>query len=84
MKKFLFQLILVAVAARLSAQTPPQAKPKASAKVDTGKQGRMPIVKPNTNSTMPVIKPRGNSTMPIVKPMPDTTRGNKRMAVPKL
>ncbi len=69
MKKFLLLLILVGVAARLSAQTPPQAK-KAPAKVDTSKQDRMPVIKPNTNSTMPVLKPRDNSPMPIVKPKP--------------
>lgn len=84
MKKFLLILILVAVAARLSAQTPPKAKPNTTAKVDTSKQHRMPVIKPNTNSRMPVVKPRDDSRMPIVKPAPDTIVGKKRTVTPKL
>ena len=83
MKKILFILILVAVAARLNAQTPQRAKPNATAKVDTSKQDRMPVIKPNTNSTMPVVKPKINSRMPIVKPVPDTMVSKKKRVIPK-
>jgi hypothetical protein len=78
MKKYLFILILVVVAARLSAQTPPQAKPNTSAKVDTSKQHRMPVVKPQDKSTMPIVKPQDNSNMPIVKPVPDTVNRKRK------
>lgn len=85
MKKFLLILILVAVAARLSAQTPPQTKSKKPAtKVDTNKQDRMPVIKPNTNSTMPVLKPQDNSRMPILKTQPDTIVDKKRKTAPKM
>ncbi len=84
MKKFLLILILVAVAARLNAQTPPQAKPQPTAKVDTSKHDRMPAIKPSTNSTMPVLKPRDNSPMPIVKPQPDTVVDKRRQTAPKM
>ena len=84
MKKLLFILILVAVAARLNAQTPPQAKPKIPAKVDTSKQDRMPVIKSNTNSTMPVLKPQDDSPMPVLKPKADTVMDKKRGAAPKM
>lgn len=84
MKKLLFILILAAVAARLNAQTPPQVKPNAPAKVDTSEQHRMPVVKPQENSKMPVIKPQNNSPMPVVMPKPDTVADKKRGVTPKL
>ena len=83
MKKILFLLILAAIAARLNAQTPPPVKPQSPTKVDTSKQDRMPVIKPNNNSTMPVVKPRINSRMPIVKPVPDSTVGKKQRTTPK-
>lgn len=88
MKKFLFILILVAVAARLNAQTP-QARPKQNnppAKVDSAKKQDMPVVKPQGNSTMRVITPpdnTNNSNMPIVKPKEDNKEDNKKKAEPK-
>jgi hypothetical protein len=84
MKKILFILILVAVAARLNAQTPPQAKSNTPAKVDTSEQHRMPVVKPNTNSTMPVIKPQNNSPMPVIKPKADTVFDKRGKTAPKM
>ncbi len=84
MKKFLLILTLVVVAARLNAQTRPQAKPNTPAKVDTSEQHRMPVVKPNTNSTMPVIKPQNNSPMPVIKPKADTVFDKRGQAAPKM
>ena len=84
MKKILFILILVVVAARLNAQTPQQAKLNTPAKVDTSEQHRMPVVKPSTNSTMPVVKPQDNSPMPIVKPKADTVVDKRKQTVPKM
>ena len=71
---------MATVTATVKAQTSPQAKPK----LDTNKQDRMPVVKPQDNSTMPVVKPQDNSNMPIVKPVPDTAADRKRRATPKL
>ncbi|GAB2971562.1 hypothetical protein GCM10027049_01410 [Mucilaginibacter puniceus] len=82
MKKILFIIVLAAIAAKVHAQTTQQAKPNTPAKVDTSKQDRMPVIKPNTNSTMPVMKPQNNSPMPIVKPGNDTVM-TKRKIVPK-
>lgn len=84
MKKFLLILILVAVAARLNAQTPPRTKQKSpAAKVDTNTQDRMPVIKPRVNSKMPIVKPHDNSKMPIVKPVPDTIVDRKKRTTPK-
>jgi hypothetical protein len=83
MKTILLTLILAAMVTRLNAQTPPQAKPKSPAKVDTSKQDHMPVMKPPVNSTMPVVKPRINSRMPIVKPIPDTMVSKKKTVIPK-
>ncbi len=82
MKKILFIIILATIVVKTNAQTP-QVKSKTPAnKVDTSKPGRMPVIKPNANSTMPVIKPRINSPMPVAKPTGDTIMTKKKV-VPK-
>jgi hypothetical protein len=84
MKKILFILILVAVAVRLNAQTPPQVKPNTPAKVDTSEQHRMPVIKPQDKSPMPVLKPQDNSPMPVIKPKPDTVFDKRGKTAPKM